>query len=324
MREYRDRAKSGHAAKIKSYSTGKDGTAFRDDKPWDGVPILDSDDKFDEPQKVPTRKAGGRVEGKVAKKRLDRAPRKKGGAVKRADGGDVRKDGSTGNGWGGDLSETAAANGGSSGSAGHLGYVNGRVNTNGSTGRGEAGKNYIESKYKKGGRVKRENGGAMADPSQTVAVRPVEDKKPKLVEYKRGGAVHPDEAEDRKLIRKMVKKEDLRSARAEGGAVKKKGSTTVVINLGAQGAGAMPPPAQRIPVPVPVPAGPGMAQPGAGGPPPGGAPMGVPGAPPPNPMARKRGGRVGKDTGGMVTMKYGARSGEGRLEKEASAKKAGL
>jgi hypothetical protein len=260
MKEYRAKAKSGHAAKIKSYSTGKDGTAFRDDKPWDGVPILDSDEKFDEPQKVPTRKAGGRVEGKVAKKRLDRAPRKK------------------------------------------------------------------------GGRVCRDDGGAANDPETNVSVKPVDQKeKVRLVGYKKGGAVHSDEAEDRKLIRKMVKKEDLtgrcyggREGRAEGGAVKKKGSTTVVINLGAQGAGAMPPPAQRIPVPVPVPAGPGMAQPGAGGPPPGGAPMGVPGAPPPNPMARKRGGRVGKDTGGMVSMKYGARSGEGRLEKEASAKKAGL
>jgi hypothetical protein len=249
MREFREKAKAGHAAKIAGYKAGKDGTSFKDDKAWDGVKILDSDEKFDEPQKVPTRKHGGKVEGKEAKKRLDRAPRKK-----------------------------------------------------------------------------REDGGAMADPSQTVAVRPVEDKKPKLVEYKRGGAVHSDEAEDRKLIKSMVKKEDLRASRADGGAVKKKGSTTVVINLGGLPGQAQAP--QKIPVPVPVPAGPqpgpGMAQAGAGGPPMGGAPMGGPGMPPPNPMARKRGGRVKKDEGGMVPMKYGSRSGPGRIEKAEDAKKAGL
>lgn len=315
MHEYRSRAKEGHAAKIKSYSSGKDGSAFTDTKPWDGVPILDTQDKADQPQKVKTLKDGGKVEGKTAKRRLDRKPRKCGGRVKRDDGGAAN-----------DPETTVPV---------HPVDQKQKVRLSG---------------YKNGGRAKRADGGR--DDSYVGAGSVTRDDKPvmrprdlydadsrspdaadlydiaqmKRVErgYKKGGAVHPDEAEDKALIRKMVKPQDLRSARADGGSVKKKGSTTVVINLGAAGAGAIPPAPQRIPVPVPVPAGPGMAQPGAGGPPPGGAPMGVPGAPPPNPMARKRGGRVKKDNGGYISMKYGSRSGEGRLEKEEDAKKAGL
>lgn len=168
----------------------------------------------------------------------------------------------------------------------------------------------------------------------------------KIGTYAKGGAVHSDEAEDKALIRKMVKKKDLKEHKAEGGfvhggmpkkrldkisrqtakgdanamqpyppgkekfarggKVKAKGKTQINVIVG-HGA------PQAQPVPVPVPAGgapiaprPIMPPPGAGGPP----PMG-PGAPlPPGagmPM-RARGGKVPK-------MEFGGGGGKGRLEK---------
>jgi len=42
----------------------------------------------------------------------------------------------------------------------------------------------------------------------------------KITGMKKGGAVHKDEAEDKKLIKKMVKKEDLKMKK--GGVAKKK------------------------------------------------------------------------------------------------------
>ena len=143
--------------------------------------------------------------------------------------------------------------------------------------------------------------------------------------YARGGEVHDDAAEDRKLIEKelkaRVKPEDLK--RQDGGAVqgRARGGKTdrpkhggkVVVNVIAPGGGGSPPP--PMPVRPPPMAGPppGAMPPGA--PPPGAMPprppmagMGpMPGGPPPPGMMppRARGGRM---TGG-------AASGVGREEK---------
>jgi len=124
--------------------------------------------------------------------------------------------------------------------------------------------------------------------------------------YASGGAVHhDDEAEDRAMIKHMVKRKALR---AEGGAVKtrldrpsrakggrvKHGKTNVNVIVG----GAHPAPAP-MPVPVPPagalsprPMAPPMPPPGAGGPP--GLP---PGMPPPG--IRRSGGRAFAKGGGV-------------------------
>ena len=133
--------------------------------------------------------------------------------------------------------------------------------------------------------------------------------------YAKGGAVHYDEAEDEKLIRKEVKKGALKRAaggriqgRAAGGRLdrkgKKRGETNVNVIVaphpgGVPGGAGAPPPgigAAAGPMPVPPPRPP---MPPAGGPgmlPPGMPPGGPGGMPPPGgpPMIRARGGRVGK------------------------------
>lgn len=123
--------------------------------------------------------------------------------------------------------------------------------------------------------------------------------------YASGGGVHSDEAEDKKLIKKMVRKKALtaegdspayradRPGRKRGGRVK--GGKTVVNVI----TNSAPPPAPMPPVaglggPPPMPPGP---PPMAAKPPlpPGGAPGMPPGLPPGMPM-RKRGGRVNDGT----------------------------
>jgi len=121
---------------------------------------------------------------------------------------------------------------------------------------------------------------------------------------KSGGRVasskHSDEAEDRKLIDKMVKPA-ARTGRASGGKVGK-GKTNITIVVAPGGAGQPQSPAVPRPVPIPVPA---ASPPGAGappmagmGPPPGSPAMG--GMPPAPIMPRAAGGRVARYPGGGV------------------------
>lgn len=146
--------------------------------------------------------------------------------------------------------------------------------------------------------------------------------------YKKGGAVHEDEAEDKKLIKKEIGKTKLKlksggkaegcsskemvGKYARGGAPKsKKGGTTVNIVV-APGQGqaqkvpvAMPPPGAGGGMPPRPPMGGGSPPPGAMPPPPGGGGM-PPGGPPRPPM--KSGGAVKK-------YDAGAGGGLGRMEK---------
>lgn len=76
--------------------------------------------------------------------------------------------------------------------------------------------------------------------------------------YAKGGAVHDDEAQDRKLISSMMKKEDKAEKRADGGAIQglkrggkanRPGSHRTIVNvISAPGGGGQPPPR---PVPYP-------------------------------------------------------------------------
>lgn len=145
--------------------------------------------------------------------------------------------------------------------------------------------------------------------------------------FAKGGEVHTDEAEDRALIKEMVKPKDLKKGdrrvegRARGGATDRPGKARTVVNVivpPAEPAAPMmpphppvmagpppgPPPQAMPPRPMLPPGQPGMAP--IGGPPPGGMP-------PPGMVPRARGGRASRAKGGGLDA--GASSGEGRLEK---------
>lgn len=174
--------------------------------------------------------------------------------------------------------------------------------------------------------------------------------------YKHGGRVkHPDEAEDKKLISKMIHKEEKEEGRKEtkfkkggkvegekakprldkfarGGHVKgKHGGNKVNIVIapgqgGQPGAGGAPDPKMAFQAGLQKGAQMAAQHAGAGGPPPapGGAPMGAPPRPmppPPGAGGPGAGGPPPMARGGMVTEKEGSRSGEGRMEKIADEKK---
>ena len=129
--------------------------------------------------------------------------------------------------------------------------------------------------------------------------------------YASGGSVHSDEAEDKALIKKTVKKAALRASggsvtarsdrphRAKGGRVKPVTVNVVVAPQGGKDESGLAGAPPMMPPPGPPPGGPPMPPPGAGGPPPGGPPM-----PPPirssGGRAYKSGGRVKRADGGEV------------------------
>lgn len=150
----------------------------------------------------------------------------------------------------------------------------------------------------------------MSHPFESVRQHRVEKSRAASIAkgHAKGGAVHSDEAEDRKMIKGMVKSGSLkvegrasggrldRPARASGGKVKS-GKTNVNVIIAPQGggAGAVPPIAAPSPIaagPPPImPPRPPMMPPGAAGP----LPPGAGGSP----MMRKSGGR-GYAGGGSV------------------------
>lgn len=128
-----------------------------------------------------------------------------------------------------------------------------------------------------------------------------------------GHMKHPDEAEDKKLIKKEVSKARIKlrdgghaegsepkhraDRLARGGKPKHKGGhTTVNVVVAGQHPKPVPVP---VPKPVPVPVNAGPAGPGAP-PPPGAGPMPDPNAPP---MGLKRGGRAKRSDGGSADLK---------------------
>lgn len=198
-----------------------------------------------------------------------------------------------------------------------------------------------EKAHKNAGRKARKSGGKLANEIVTRNVKDANAEafgKPHIGGYKKGGAAHKDLAQDKKLIREMVKPKAMiakkdggaasgnytggtrptggRIARKHGGKTGK-GKTNINIIIGAGGHQQPPnapltPPNSMMPVrppPSPIPVAPPQAS----------QPMPMPGAGaglPPSPMQRKSGGRVGnRRYSSFKDMDAGAGGGLGRLEK---------
>lgn len=165
--------------------------------------------------------------------------------------------------------------------------------------------------YKKGGRIKREDGGKLPDPYE--AMRSEERMGRMKVEEKRKLPPPKEAAES------AARTGDMPAGRKHGGkkiAKKKGGSvglTVVIADKGGrqqQAAPMVPPMPRGVPVPMPAPAQGAMGAPGPGPM----MPPGAVGAAPPAqmPMMRKAGGRVYRS---YKDLDAGAASGPGRLEK---------
>lgn len=92
MKQFRAQAKTLHSSKLKSFSGAKAPRNPIDASSFKALPPLGSEEKVEQAQTIPTRKAGGKVHGEHAKARLDRAPRRRGGKVFEGSAKDERED----------------------------------------------------------------------------------------------------------------------------------------------------------------------------------------------------------------------------------------
>lgn len=162
--------------------------------------------------------------------------------------------------------------------------------------------------YKKGGRIKREDGGKLPNPYE--AMRSEERMGRMKVEEKRKLPPPKEAAESAARTGDSRKYGGKKLAKKRGGGV---GLTVVIADKGGRGAPqGMTAPITPRAVPVP------MGAQGSMAPPPMMHPGAVGGAPP---AMRKSGGRVTKVASSYKDMQAGAAAGEARLQKTDIAKK---
>jgi len=143
----------------------------------------------------------------------------------------------------------------------------------------------------------------------------------RILGHAKGGSAHPDEAEDRKLFKKMLAEHEKKETGvhgkkaggrldkyARGGVAKKrsrKDGNTVNIAIVTPDSRKTPPGEEGV-----MPGGPSIPMPPA---PPVGGGMGPPGLPPGLPPKLPMGGPMKR--GGRVKMRGGSETGVGRLDK---------
>jgi hypothetical protein len=329
---YSKEAKEGHSKKLSSY--GGKSKLYNGEGTWDGLKGLGNDkqaglDIIDEEPELSKktapaimRKAGGRVKGKMAVKRLDKPSRSK-----KADGGTLP-------------SPYEAAE-----SEQRLG------NSKMGAGMSSSDKEFVDS-------VNRESGYSSADRQAQKSggkIKNFEGSKKDEAQDKKLAKKHGmsmknweksplDKKHDKQQSMEGLKKGGRaempcggRAKYAQGGAAKGKTTVNIVVSPGAgqqqQPPMMVPPPgAPMARPPMQPPMAPPMAPPMMGAPmgapammaPPPAPPMGMgPGMPPPG-MPRKAGGRVnpdvpvktpGRTPEGYPKMDYGAAAGKGRRQK---------
>ena len=324
--EYKAEAKASHDRKLRSYGGNTSSTVDKANKDGDatnyaGFRALNTDKQAgmaplsgkgsmskDTSERI-MRKSGGKVAGATSLKRLDKAPRK-----------------------------GKAAGGGLQGTGQRVGPIpspDEQQYAFDSTTRVKPGEMAAGTTRKKGGKVM---GGQQDYESRSHESQGSQGLRKRQAHAKGGKADHPDEAEDKALIRKMVKAKDLkmkdggRAKRASGGGAfddymnegssepkssgkSGKGKTTVNVIIGGQQ------PQQPAPNPMamaallgamdkggpggPPPPPPAGAMPPQGMPPQGAPMMAPPQAPPPMPPQAGPGGppMMRKD-GGKVQVPY--------------------
>jgi hypothetical protein len=353
MHEYLKAARDGAAKRLKQISSGEPHTKV-DSSSWSPPEMLEANKQTGMRPVSPRQyKSGGKVEGAMCGKRADRKARKSGGKVGAMPPVDryINRDLKKAN----DLRDGTK----------HVGGM------------------------KKGGRIKRAEGGDTSSDDIAKLIRqdeieqgmkgrglpervPMPSRRPATAPekpytgpkptsnpnygYKKGGkAAHPDVAEDKALIRKMVKPSartgkkkggeagrDLyvrkgyphevpgadggRIAKKRGGGIKKKGGKTnvnVIIHPHSAGANTPLPPIAGPAIPPPPPPRPQMP-PMAGAQMPMGAPIGAMGGGMPAmgaarpgmpPIARRSGGKVENNPKPRHIIDHAAGGGLGRIEK---------
>ena len=204
MHEYLKEAREGAARKLKGIQKGEPHTKV-DSSSWSPPDMLEADKQNGMRPVSPRQyKSGGKVTGIHAKKRADRKARKEGGRAMSVDGF-INRDNKLAN----DEREGVKKIGG--------------MKRGGRAHKGDGGiadlirQDEIEQGMKGRGLPER-----IPMPTPRPADKPVKYTGPKPTTnpntgYKKGGAAHPDVAEDKALIKKMVKP-SARTGKAEGGS----------------------------------------------------------------------------------------------------------
>jgi hypothetical protein len=207
MHEYLKEAREGAAKKLKGIQSGEPHTKV-DSSSWSPPEMLEADKQTGMRPVSPRQyKSGGKVHGLHSKKRADRKARKEGGRAMSVDGFINRDD---------KMANDERAGVKKVGGMKRGGKIKREHHADGDVVGNMIRQDQIEQGMKGRGLPMR-----VPMPMPRPADKPVKYTGPKPTTnpntgYKKGGAVHPDIAEDKALIRKMVKP-SARTGKADGG-----------------------------------------------------------------------------------------------------------